>query len=500
MTFLLINPPAVSGRSGSTHGSESFVAGQKRRLTPNQYYSLPIEHLGIMSIAAYARSKGIEVETVNGMVAGHASVGETWRDIRSIGHRSGPPALIGFSNIDTFHEVLWLADRCRREWDHVKIALGNTFGTLNYERILRDYDCIDFVVLGEGEVSFTRLAEAILNDGPVEEVPALARRQEDGTIQSMPPTAMDMDDLPWPARDELPTVLREGFAGAVFTTRGCLYRCTFCGTGATSDLLGRNRYRVRSIETVVDEIEYLMTDFEVDFISISDDLFLAKHPRMQERAASFADEIIRRKLRLGFMFDARVDSIVDLELIAHLKQAGLRRVFVGLETGSYEQLVSYRKRHVAPGEDAAVRINALQDLDIEVIPGTIMFHPAVGPPELRETLRLLKATGYKTPRKLFDRITAYAGTPLYYEYAVKGYLTKDWPVGEWDFVDPKADRMYEQVAQHIEQNEDISFSEAEDFFLARVAEWEAAGTHGSVRLPGHEHEPQEILSIGTSGS
>src|SRR5450755_3322515 len=99
MTVLLVNPPAVSGPTGA---SESFIAGQKRRLTPGQYYSLPIEHLGIMSIAAYARSKGIEVETVNGMVAGHASVGETWRDIRCIAHRSGPPALIGFTNIDTF--------------------------------------------------------------------------------------------------------------------------------------------------------------------------------------------------------------------------------------------------------------------------------------------------------------------------------------------------------------------------------------------------------------
>jgi len=495
MTVLLVNPPSVSGPVGSAHGSESFVAGQKRRLTPDQYYSLPIEHLGIMSIAAYARSKGIEVETVNGMVAGHASVEETWRDIGSVAHRSGPPVLIGFSNIDTFHEVLWLVDRCRREWEHVKIAIGNTFATLNYERILRD-DRIDFVVIGEGEVTFTLLAEAVLNDGPIEKVPGLAWRQAGRSIRSTPPTAMHLDELPWSARDELPRVLRQGFAGAVFTTRGCPYRCTFCGTGAMSDLLGRNRYRVRSIENVVDEIEYLMTDFGVDFISISDDLFIAKHSRMQERAASFADEIIRRKLRLGFMFDARVDSIVDLGLFTHLKQAGLRRVFVGLETGSYEQLVSYRKRHVAPGEDAAVRITALQELGIEVIPGTIMFHPAVGPSELRETLRLLKATGYKAPRQLLDRITAYAGTPLYYEYAAKGYLTKDWPIGEWDFVDSNADRMYEQVAQHIKQNENISFSDAENFFNARLAEWEAvAGTRSSARLSGREPGREAVNDV-----
>lgn len=493
MTVLLINPPSVARSEG---GVESFIAGQKRRLTPEQYYSLPIEHLGIMSIAAYARSKGIPVSTINGMVAGHASVEQTWADVVAAARRSGPPCLIGFTNIDTFDEVLVLVERSRQEWPDVRIALGNTFATLNYDRILRQHTGIDYVVLGEGEVSFTLLAEAVLNNRPVDAVPALAWRDPDGAVRSTAPTVLDLDDLPWPARDELPTVLREGFAGAVFTTRGCLYRCTFCGTGAASDLLGRDRYRARSIESVVDEIEFLVTDFGVDFISISDDLFLAKHSRMQERAAAFASEVIRRKLRLTFMFDARVDAIFDLDLLAHLKRAGLRRVFIGLETGSYEQLVSYRKRHVAAGEDPATRIRALQDLGIEVIPGTIMFHPAVKPAELRETVRLLKATGYKTPRKLFDRITAYAGTPLYDEYAAKGYLTNDWPVGEWEFIDPNARRVYEAVAAHVVRDEHITFEDAEEYFLEQVADWEAAiQADGRGAELVSAHTPQQIHTI-----
>jgi radical SAM superfamily enzyme YgiQ (UPF0313 family) len=493
VTVLLVNPPSAAR---SVVGMESFIAGQKRRLTPEQYYSLPIEHLGIMSIAAYARSKGIPVSTINGMVAGHASVEQTWADIVAASRQGGPPVLIGFTNIDTFDEVLALVERSRQEWPSVRIALGNTFATLNYDRILRQHNAIDYVVLGEGEASFTQLAEAVLNDRSVDTVPALAWRDVEGDIRSTAPKVLDLDDLPWPARDELPTVLGEGFAGAVFTTRGCLYRCTFCGTGATSDLLGRDRYRARSIESVVDEIEFLMTDFGVDFVSISDDLFLAKHPRMQERAATFASEVIRRKLRLTFMFDARVDAIIDLDLLAHLKQAGLRRVFIGLETGSYEQLVSYRKRHVAAGEDPATRIRALQDLGIEVIPGTIMFHPAVRPTELRETVRLLKATGYKTPRKLFDRITAYAGTPLYHEYAAKGYLSNDWPVGEWDFVDPHARRLYEAVAAHIARDEHISFEDAEEYFLEQVGEWEASmQADGLGAEPASPHTPLEILTV-----
>jgi radical SAM superfamily enzyme YgiQ (UPF0313 family) len=489
MTILLVNPPSLSGTPGS---QESFIAGQKRRLTPDQYYSLPIEHLGLMSIAGYARSRGFEVAVVNGMVAGHGSVEDTWRDILATVARVGRPRLIGFTNIDTFAETEWLIDHCRGAWDDVKIVLGHNFATLNYARILREYPAIDYVAMGEGEVSFARLAEAVLGRLPLSAVPGLAWRGADGAIESTPQTTVALDDLPWPARDELPVVLAEGFAAAIFTTRGCLYRCTFCGTGAISDLQGRDRYRFRSIEGVVDEIEYLAKDFGADFVTISDDLFLAKHPSSQERAAAFADEVLRRRLDIGFMFDARVDSIVDLSLLAHLRRAGLRRVFVGLETGSYEQLVSYRKRHVRSGDDPAERINALHDLGVEVIPGTIMFHPAVRPDELRQTLRLLTATGYGNPNKLLDRITAYAGTPLYREYAAKGYLTRDWPIGEWEFVSPNAARAYDQIKAFVKRREGVTFEEAAQFFLARIAEWEAAEEAAEKEAGCSEHIPEPL--------
>ncbi|MGH3607614.1 MAG: B12-binding domain-containing radical SAM protein, partial [Pseudonocardiaceae bacterium] len=367
MTLLLVNPPCLRpGRPGS------FFADQKRNLRPSQYRSMPMEHLGIMSIAAYARSQDVDAVCVNGMVCDHESVDQTWQAM--VDAVSGPPILVGFSTIDTIHEVVQLAERVRRHWG-VPVVLGNTMATLNHERILRTHECIDFVVIGDGEHAFVRLGEAVANGTPVADVSSLVWLGEDGTLRATPMRMVDLDTLPPPARDELPEVLRHGFAGATYSTRGCPYRCTFCGTGAVSGLLGRDSYRARSVERVVDEIEYLVRDFGIDFVSITDDLFVSKHPSMQERAAHFGDEILRRGIDVRFMFDARLDSIDDLDLYAHLYRAGLRRVFVGIETGSYDQLVAYRKRSVQPDEDAGAKITALQNLGIEIIPGTIMFHP-----------------------------------------------------------------------------------------------------------------------------
>lgn len=248
----------------------------------------------MMSIKAYAKTQGIAVTSVNGLVAGHGSVQETWLAMQSAAALSGTPRLVGFSCIDTFPEVLWLAQRARQAWDGVRIVIGNAMATLNYERILRQHDCFDYVVVGDGEVAFTKLALALANDAAVDDVPGLARRSEQGQILRTPSSLVDLDELPRPARDELPTVLADGFAASVFSTRGCPYRCTFCGTGAMSAMLGKDSYRAKSVDAVVDEIDYLVSDYDVNFLSITDDLFISKHPGSQQRAADFANAVLRR--------------------------------------------------------------------------------------------------------------------------------------------------------------------------------------------------------------
>lgn len=468
MTMLLVNPPGIRpGRSGS------FFADQKRNLRPDQYRSMPMEHLGIMSIAAYARSRGIPVETVNGLVRDHGSVEETWAAMAQVGVTAGRPVLVGFSIIDTLDEVVELARQVRRAWPETPVVLGNVMASLNYERILRTYDCFDFVAVGEGEVALTKLYEAVAAGGRGDGVAGMARLDAASEPVLVPPKLQVLDDLPAPARDELPLVLRAGFAGAVYSTRGCPYRCTFCGTGAISGVLGKDSYRARSIGLVVDEVERLIRDFGIDFISITDDLFVSKHPAMQERALHFADEMLRRRLDIKFMIDARLDSVTDLTIYDRLYAAGLRRVFIGIETGSREQLLAYGKRSVRAGQDAAHQLRELQDRGLEVIPGTIMFHPTVGPDELRETARILRAVRYKTPRKFLDRITAYPGTPLHREYAAEGLLVEDWPIGRWVFAEPRAAQVFAEVHARIDGDPDITYADAERFLLERVEKWES---------------------------
>lgn len=482
MTLLLVNPPGLRpGRAGS------FFADQKRNLRPDQYRSMPMEHLGHMSIAAFGRSRGIDVRTVNGLVESHASVGQTWEAMRSAVADCGPPDLVGFSIIDTIDEVVDLARRVRRHWPTSAVVLGNVMASLNVRQILERYDCVDFVVFGDGEPAAVDLYEAVVDGAGDRDVPGVARRDANGGVALTPARLATLDALPPPARDELPSVLDAGFAAAVYSNRGCPYRCTFCGTGAMSELLGKDGYRSRSIGSVVDEIERLVADHGVDFVSITDDLFLSKHPSMQERAEEFGREMLSRRVPVTFMIDARMDSVRDLHLYDLLYEAGLRRVFIGIETGSQEQLAAYRKRSVRAGEDPADVLRAVEERGIEVVPGTIMFHPTVTTAELRETARLLRALTYRTPRKFLDRVTAYPGTPLHAEYRDQGLLLDEWPVGRWQFADPRMAEVHRDVAQRIDGDPAITFDEAERFFLDRLDAFESA-QHETVDA-GHRQEP-----------
>jgi radical SAM superfamily enzyme YgiQ (UPF0313 family) len=469
MSFILVNPP-LFWKLGDSRLSYLDVC-RKVSDNPKGNRSLPIEHLGLSSIQAYCAKKGIPVHIVNGMIAEHTSLEPTFAEIEAIVREHGQPTLIGFSGTShVFQATLRLARMCLERWPKAHTVMGYDFGTLNFEHILREYPDVHFVCRGDGEALFATLSERLANGRGYDDIPGLAYRGSDGRVHANQPVALDIDTLPWPARDELPQVLRAGFGAGVYASRGCPYRCSYCALGQTSALFGNKGYRLRSIENVVEEIAYLRKDFGVDHVTIVDDLFLTKAPASQERARDFAEQLLRRDLGLEWMIDARVDSI-DRDLFALMRRAGLRKVFVGVETGSEEQLASYNKRYLLNAETPADRLKVLRDLGIEIIPGMLMFHPNVMATELRQSIELLDELGWKSHYQLFNRVQLYPGTPLYQEYEEKGWATGEWPVKDWEFRDPRARRLSDAVLWASMQD-GAKYQDVKRVFLQHLEAWE----------------------------
>ena len=199
---------------------------------------------------------------------------------------------------------------------------------------------VDFVLIGEYEMNLLKLVQALRDGTSLDKVHALIYRNENGgAVQTSGHNLVeDLDEFPWPARDFLPMHNYIDLPGGipepslqVIATRGCPFKCIFCSWPQI--MYGSNRYRTRSPQNVVDEIEYCVKKYGFKSFYFDDDTFNVGRGRVLE----VAREIRERGLNLPWAIMARGD-LMDREILETLKDAGLFSLKYGIESGSQDLL------------------------------------------------------------------------------------------------------------------------------------------------------------------
>ncbi|MCG8671183.1 MAG: B12-binding domain-containing radical SAM protein, partial [Pseudomonadales bacterium] len=152
------------------------------------------------------------------------------------------------------------------------------------------YDFIDFGIVGEGEESLVELCNALEKDESYENIEELCYKKDGRIIVGQPAFISDVDSLPMPAWHLLPMKKYSSIIGlhptsTMMGSRGCPYLCGFCYK-TPSD----KKYRTRSVEKIVDEMEYLIKNFDLKEIMFYDDLMPQKY------AKALSEEIIKRNV------------------------------------------------------------------------------------------------------------------------------------------------------------------------------------------------------------
>jgi anaerobic magnesium-protoporphyrin IX monomethyl ester cyclase len=201
---------------------------------------------------------------------------------------------------------------------------------------------IDFVVFGEPEQTVSELA-GVLEQGKVEElknVKGIAFVENGKTIVNSPrPVIQDLDSLPFPARHLLPmeayfaAVKENPLRGEIckpwaimMTSRGCPYNCVFCTIHA---VMGK-KWRARSPENVVEEIEQLVHTYHIKQIDFGDENMTLDKKRM----VTICDLIIKRGLDVEWFTPngVRADTL-DENLLKKMKKSGCKKIRVAPESG-----------------------------------------------------------------------------------------------------------------------------------------------------------------------
>jgi hypothetical protein len=435
--------------------------------------------LGIGYVAAAARAAGFEAEI--------------WmidpEDDRSAVARILSGRAFGIVGLAFSHAALSLGTMgrliadVRRAVPAGHITAGGYFATFNADRLLQAFPDLDSVVVGEGEATMVELAHRLARGQDPARGQDFARAQDVAGVPGLKtrtapfvarPPIGDLDDLPPPPRE-----VEAGLdLFSLSTSRGCLAHCTFCNVPAWTRRHGGG-WRGRSAANVADELQALAALTPVPRVWIVDSSYEDSPDGGFERMSAIAREILSRRLTLRYYVFVRAESVCAPGFAARLPEliaSGLRRVFVGVETGDDRQLKAFAKSARAAHHDTALAILRGQGLAVRA--GWIMFAPDLELDALPAKVDQLERLGLlHSTIDLFTCLEVYAGSSKVRKLETRGLLRPEhWhdPYA-YDFVDPRLARLARAMVRIREES---------------AHAWDGEAMHtAELVLAGARHEP-----------
>jgi len=281
--------------------------------------------------------------------------GYSFDHIGKIAKESGA-FLVGISSLFTpyMQEALQTAKTVKAYHPECKIVIGGHHPSALPQSVMES-TAVDFVIRGEGEVSLHLLAEAVSKGGAYHSIPGLVFRRKNGALHINPPARMKHpDDHPLPAAD----LLNHRFyrrnkrtAMVIVAGRGCPMRCSYCSVGARSELI----YRKRSVESVIDEIQRGVDQYNVGFIDFEDENLSLDRRWFLKLLAEIKRRFSSNGLELRAMNGLYPPSL-DEEVIRAMQAAGFRTLNLSLGSTSTEQLKRFNRSDVRAAFDRALKL------------------------------------------------------------------------------------------------------------------------------------------------
>ncbi len=313
-------------------------------------------------------------------------------------------------------------------------VLGGHHVTVRPQEVLLNKD-VDYIVVGEGEYTMLELADALEqgNFAALERIEGIGYKVDGKpVINPVRKQAQDLDKLAFPARhllnlenyfsaveagqsprgDYLPAGKKWA---TVITSRGCPYECVFCAIHLT---MGR-KWRPRSAQNVVKEIEELVNKYGIRHLTIEDDNMTFDTARAKE----ICDLIIQRNLGITWCMPngVRADALDD-ELVKKMKASGCTEVFVAPESGDQDVVNSIIKKRIDLKKiEEAVKLFKKYGINVNAV----FVIGCIGETKenIRQSMRFARKLIQLGAKGVCANIaTPYYGTELYRQAKEKGYL------------------------------------------------------------------------------
>lgn len=372
--------------------------------------------IGLAYIAGYLDSKGIDVQLIDAE-AEKLNNSEVVQKVKKF-----KADIIGVTcTSPTFPYALSLSTLLKRHLD-VPIVFGGVHATLSPKDVLKHPE-IDFVVLGEGELTFYELVKVMVEGSNFKDIKGLAYRDDEKGIRINEPREFiqNLDDLPMPFYKGVPIKKYKPYAYqptqslpfmTLFSSRGCPFDCIFCET----KIMCGKKVRAHSPERVINEISYLNSEFGIRNFQFFDDTFTINKKRVERIC-----ELIKEKnLDISWNCLSRVDT-VNFDLLKKMNAAGCEMIAFGVESGDDTILKNIRKGSTV--EQARDAFKAAREANILIRAFFMIGNPGETKKTALKTLRFAKALDPDFVN--FSITTPFPNSELWNLYERAGYIEPD---------------------------------------------------------------------------
>lgn len=321
--------------------------------------------------------------------------------------KENAPQYIGCGTMT--HEVeknYELLQAIRKALPDVIIVLGGPHAIAAQKEIFQECSVIDFIIQGEGEEALVKL----LQGTPLDSIPGILSRKQ--PFKSLPYEFLNVDTIAFPKYQKF-DLEKYGDTMSIASSRGCVYKCSFCGA---PKFLGI-RWRAFDLDRIIEEFEYWYGKGYRKFY-FCDSLFVLN----KKRVIDFCNYIVGSGYK-NVMFTAdgvRADHLT-YEILQHMKKANFKSITIGVESVNDKTLAFFNKGETFSQVDSAISMADSLGFDISI-------YLIIGAPG--ETYdEAMKSIMYPMKYKnitcsIVSKLMPIMGTP-YHEYAIQHKLLFD---------------------------------------------------------------------------
>ncbi len=331
-------------------------------------------------------------------------------------------------------DALRMSEKVKRSFPDMPVIWGGWHTSLFPKKPLEDETCVDITVQGQGEQTFKELIEHLSNHQPLHQIKGICFKEKDVVIQTPPRPLEDMNHF---ARINYELVDVEKYFSQkgrrqfdFITSIGCFFRCTFCA----DPFVYNRKFSSYDPQRMADDVEYFYKKYKFTDLNFQDETFFTYPKQINE----FATELINRNIQITWAATMRADQgfrMTEEEWI-NCKKSGLRRVLIGVESGSQE-MMDWLEKDIKI-EKVLFCAEQCKKYDIDVIFPFIVGFPGESDESVNATVSFVKklkamSPGFKTEIFYFK---PYPGSKITSEVVKEGYVlpssTRDW--AEFDYI------------------------------------------------------------------